>query len=165
MKEQQSDREDQVIVQLAAFSVGGQQYVIDIMRIREIIKLMPVTPVPADADVIEGVINLRGVIIPVVDLRKRLAVPRQQQVAQAKIIVVMLQDSIFGLIVDEVLDVVRISRGAIKPAPAMASRGSGSQVLGVCEHQGRLLMLLNLHQILKPVVDAEAGRQDRDEGK
>jgi len=109
------------------------------------------------------VINLRGVIIPVVDLRKRLTAPQQDWAVQPKIIVVMLRDSIFGLIVDEVLDVVRIPRDAIKPAPAMASGDSTSQVLGVCEHQGRLLMLLNLKQILKPVIDTGVGQEGREE--
>ncbi len=151
MTEQQKHRESD-IVQLACFLAGGQQYVVDIMRIREIINPLPITKVPSSSEVIEGVINLRGVIIPVVDLRKMLEVPKEQRSEKPKIVVVMVDNYLFGLLVDDVIDVVRISRQVIRSNPRSGLGKFSDKAYGVCEFQGRLLILLNLKQLLKPAM-------------
>lgn len=140
------------LVQMAAFRVGDQQYVIDIMRVREIINPLPITAVPSAVAQIEGVVNLRGVIIPIVDLRKRLSLPEEKRSTRPKIIIVLVESQIVGVVVDEVLEVVRLPRGLIKPAPRLLIRQERDLVLGVCEFQGRLLLLLNLKQVLRPAL-------------
>jgi purine-binding chemotaxis protein CheW len=140
------------IVQLATFRVGQQQYAIDIMRVREIINLQPITSVPSSVEIIEGVINLRGVIIPVVDLRKRLGGGKEQGPARPKIIIVLIEKQLLGIIVDEVLEVVRIPRSLIRPALHSMLQKEADLVLGVFEHHERLLLLLNLNQLLRPAL-------------
>jgi purine-binding chemotaxis protein CheW len=128
------------IVQMASFRVGNEEYVIDIMRIKEIINPLKITPVPSSSDLIEGMINLRGVIIPIVDLRKRFRVPKGNWAKQPKYIIVA----------DEVLEVVRIPRDQIKPSPEISQGREPGIFLGVCEHQGRLLLLVDLKKVLDP---------------
>jgi len=140
------------IVQLATFRVGSQQYAIDIMRVREIINLQPITSVPSSVDIIEGVINLRGVIIPVVDLRKRLGGGKEQVPTRPKIIIVLVEKQLLGIIVDEVLEVVRIPRSLIRPALHSMLQKEADLVLGVFEYHQRLLLLLNLKQLLRPAL-------------
>ena len=145
-------RQDEQIVQLACFLVGGQQYVVDIMRIREIINPLPLTKVPSSSDVVEGVINLRGVIIPVVDLRKMLEVAPEQRSDKPKIVVVMVENCIFGLLVDDVVDVVRVPKQVIASNPRPGLGKLSDKAYGVCEFQGRLLILLNLKKLLEPAM-------------
>lgn len=138
------------IVQMASFRVGNEEYVIDIMRIKEIINPLKITPVPSSSDLIEGMINLRGVIIPIVDLRKRFRVPSESWAKQPKYIIVAVSGRIVGIVVDEVLEVVRIPRGQIKPSPEISQGREPGIFLGVCEHQGRLLLLVDLKKVLDP---------------
>lgn len=138
------------IVQMASFRVGNEEYVIDIMRIKEIINPLKITPVPSSSDLIEGMINLRGVIIPIVDLRKRFRVPQGNWAKQPKYIIVAVSGRIVGIVVDEVLEVVRIPRDMIKPSPEISQGREPGIFLGVCEHQGRLLLLVDLKKVLDP---------------
>ncbi len=138
------------IVQMAAFRVGDQDYVIDIMRIREIINPLPITPVHDETGLLEGVINLRGVIIPVVDLRQRLGLPPAEQTRQTKIIIATVGARVVGFRVGEVLDVVRLPRSHIRPAPRLDEQREPGLFLGVCEIDQQLLLLLNLKRVLTP---------------
>ena len=145
-------REMRQEVQLACFKVGPELYALDIMRIKEIINPLRITPVPSSSDLIEGVINLRGVIIPVVDLRKRFGVPEDARSEQPKYIIVLVSGKIVGVIVDEVLEVVRIPRDLIKPSPQLFEDKDPGMFLGVCEHLGRLLLLIDLKRVLSPAL-------------
>lgn len=138
------------IVQMASFRVGNEEYVIDIMRIKEIINPLKITPVPSSSELIEGMINLRGVIIPIVDLRKRFRVPQEHWAKQPKYIIIAISGRIVGIMVDEVLEVVRIPRDLIKPSPEISQGREPGIFLGVCEYQGRLLLLVDLKKILDP---------------
>jgi purine-binding chemotaxis protein CheW len=141
------------ILQLAAFRVGSEEYVIDIMRIKEIINPVKITPVPGSSDLLEGVINLRGVIIPLVDLRKRFQLPQRDTMLRPKYIIVSVFRKNVGIIVDEVLEVLRLPRSLVKPAPQLFSHRETGMFLGVCQYQDRLLMLLDLKKVLSPVVN------------
>lgn len=138
------------IVQMASFRVGNEEYVIDIMRIKEIINPLKITPVPSSSDLIEGMINLRGVIIPIVNLRKRFRVSQENWAQQPKYIIVAVSGRIVGIVVDEVLEVVRLPRDMIKPSPEISQGREPGIFLGVCEHQGRLLLLVDLKKVLDP---------------
>jgi purine-binding chemotaxis protein CheW len=137
------------IIQLCAFQVGGEEYVIDIMRIREIIRPIRITAVPRAPDFIEGVINLRGEVIPVVDLRKRLSVPASQTRKKVRYIICSVGGRRVGLVVDAVTEVLRIPRSALKSTPALLARSGPRFFLGVCGPQERLKLLLNIKALLE----------------
>ena len=136
------------VVQLCAFVVGGEEYVVDIMRIKEIIPPLKITPVPHAPEYIEGVINLRGAIVPVVDLRRRLGVPPAAATKKSKIIICVVGTRRVGLVVDSVTERLRLSRASIRRTPAMLSRGPRF-FLGVCGPPERLKLLLNIKALLE----------------
>lgn len=135
-------------IQLACFHVGGEIYALDIMRIREIIRPQRLTPVPKAPAFIEGVINLRSAVIPIIDLRKRFDQPISENNRKVRIIICALAGRIIGLIVDEVLEVRRYTRSEIQPAPHYLSGKGADFFLGVCRRSDDLVMLLDLERIL-----------------
>lgn len=144
------DLQDGRIVQMAAFRVGEEDFVIDIMRIREIINPLRITPVHDGTGLLEGVINLRGAIIPVVDLRKRLGQPVLEDTRRTKIIIASVSSRVVGFRVDEVLEVVRMPRTQIRPSPQLTDDREPGLFLGVCQYDERLLLLMNLKKVLTP---------------
>jgi purine-binding chemotaxis protein CheW len=156
------------VVELCAFRVGDEEYVIDLRRIREILQPSPVTSVPRAPEGIEGVMNVRGDVIPVVDVRKRLGVtPRPG--GRPKVLVVNIAGRVLGLIVDAVVEVVRTPRSAIGPAPLLAPGprlflgvcGARERRSGVPRPPGtrgtrRLRLLLNVKALLEPETPVRA---------
>ena len=135
-------------IQLACFRLGSEMYALDIMKIKEIIRPQKLTPVPKAPPFIEGVINLRGAVIPVVDMRKRFDVSVDTDERSERVIVCSVAKKIIGLIVDEVDEVRRYSRKEIQPAPQFL-KGKGSEFfLGVCRKEDELVMLIDLEKIL-----------------
>jgi purine-binding chemotaxis protein CheW len=161
LDETQSDR----IVQMAAFRVGDEDYVIDIMRIKEIINPLKVTAVHDSTGLLEGVINLRGVIIPVIDLRGRLGLSRAEDTQRTKVIIASVGPKIVGFRVDEVLEVVRMPRSRIRPSPQLGPGGEQGLFLGVCQHDERLLLLLNLRKVLTPAFFQSADKEEPSTGE
>ncbi len=135
------------VVQLAAFKVGEEEYVVDIMRVREIIRPVPVTPVRKGPRFVEGVINLRGTVIPVIDLRRRFDLPVVDS-AERRIMIMSIEGRTIGVIVDAVTEVVRVPRGQIRPAPGLLEQDRAPFFLGVCQHRGRTLVLLNVKNVV-----------------
>jgi purine-binding chemotaxis protein CheW len=134
-------------VQLATFLVGSEEYALDIMRIKEIIHPLRITPVPRVPAFIEGVVELRGAILPVVDLRKRFDLPMTPATRSTKYIIVGLEGRIVGLVVDGVGEVLRVPRADVKPTPIL--EGDAQHFFtGVCHHGGRILFVLDLDRIL-----------------
>jgi len=135
-------------VQLACFRVGGEMYALDIMNIKEIIRPQKLTPIPKAPPFVEGVINLRGAVLPVVDLRKRFDQAVQMSDRKARVIICALAGMIIGLLVDEVAEVRRYTRQEVQPAPHYL-KGKGAEFfLGVCRREDDLVMLLDLGKIL-----------------
>jgi purine-binding chemotaxis protein CheW len=155
------------IVQLCAFVVGSEEYVVDIMRIKEIIAPLKITSVPHAPDFVEGVVNLRGAIIPVVDLRRRLSLPTTPATKKTKYLICTVGGRRVGLVVDAVTEVIRIPKSAIKRTPSLLA-GRGPQFfLGVCGPPERLKLLLNVRALLESaekVPGAEARALARAEG-
>lgn len=135
------------VVQLTAFRVGTEEYVLDIMRVREIIRPLPVTRVRKGPRYVEGVINLRGEVIPIVDLRRRFDLPVEDH-AQRKIMILSIDGRVLGIIVDGVTEVVRIPKSAIRPAPGLFDLHQAPYFLGVCQFRGRTLLLLNVRNVV-----------------
>lgn len=139
-------------VQLVAFTVAGSDYAIDIMRIKEIINPVRVTPVPKAPAFIEGVIELRGAILPVVDLRKRFELPATPPTRATKLLIVVIEVAgrrmIVALVVDGVSEPLRVAREEVRPPPPLA-QGEAATFTGVV-HAGddRICMVLDLDAIL-----------------
>ncbi len=135
------------LVQLTAFRVGDEEYVVDIMRVREIIRPLPVTKVRRGPRFVEGVINLRGEVIPIVDLRRRFELPCDEG-TERKIVILSVEGRVVGLVVDAVTEVVRAAKDTIRPAPGLFEAHQAPYFLGVCHHRGRTLLLLNVKAVL-----------------
>ncbi len=135
-------------IQLAVFKVAGEKYALDIMRIKEIQRFQAVTRIPKAPEFIEGVINLRGAVIPIVDMRKRLDLLVTEPTKKTRIVIANVSGKIVGILVDEVNEVIRVSRSDIGAAPALA-RGIGSEyIVGVVKRKDELLLLLDFDKIL-----------------
>ncbi|HEY6099771.1 MAG TPA: chemotaxis protein CheW [Anaeromyxobacter sp.] len=159
---------DDAVVQLCTFRIGGEDYAVDIMRVREIIHPRPITPVPRAPAFVEGVIRLRREVIPVLDVRKRLGVPAGQDRRKMRFLVANVAGRRIALVVDEVCEVLRLPRREIRPAPALGDEGGPRFFLGVCGGEGaaaagrrggsgRLRLLLNVKALLDPAIPGEAG--------
>jgi purine-binding chemotaxis protein CheW len=156
------------LVQLCTFRVGGEDYAVDIMRVREVIHPLPVTPVPRAPAFVEGVFRLRGEVIPVIDVRKRFGLPAGPLGRRSRYVIVNVAGRRLGLVVDEVCEVVRLARSEIRAAPTLVSDGGPRFFLGVCGGEsapvaagrrggpGRLRLLLNVKALLDPSVPGEA---------
>jgi len=135
-------------IQLACFRIGTELYALDIMRIREIIRPQRLTAVPRAPAFIEGVINLRGVVIPVVDMRRRFGQEISAESRHNRVIICNVIGRILGLVVDEVVEVRRFTREEVQPAPQFL-KGKGAEFfLGVCRRNDELIMVLDLEKIL-----------------
>jgi len=147
-------------IQLACFRVGSELYALDILRIREVIRPQKLTAVPQAPPFIEGVINLRGVVIPIVDLRKRFGSQEREFDRKTRIVICGLAGKIIGLVVDEVAEVRRYSRQEIQPAPRFLQGRGAEFFLGVCRRDDDLVMLVDLERILTSDEKIDLGNVD-----
>ena len=138
---------DGELVQLTAFRVGQEEYVVDIMRVREILRPVAITKVRKGPRFVEGVISLRGEVIPIVDLRRRFDVP-MEDTPHRRIIILTVEGRVIGLVVDAVTEVVRAPRSALRAAPGVFDTNQAPYFLGVCHHRGRTLLLLNVKNVV-----------------
>lgn len=130
------------------FLVGSEEYGVDIQHIREIIKVRPVTEVPHAPEFIIGVIAVRGVVLPVLDLHRRLRLPSGGMARSARFLVVENNDEPFGLLVDEVMQVVRFSEAEIEPPPPIPGTVESGFLDGIGRARGRMVILLDLAEVL-----------------
>lgn len=135
------------ILQLVTFKLGTEEFGVDILKVQEINKMMNITKIPNAPAFIEGVINLRGKIIPIVDLRKRLGFREQPYDKSTRIIVVELEGLVLGFIVDSVSEVLRIPENTIEPPPSMVAGIESEYIEGVGKLDDRLLILLELKKV------------------
>jgi len=141
-------RSTDVLAQVVTFSLAGEEFGIPILEVREIIRMADITPVPKAPDFVEGVINLRGQIIPVVDLRKRFNIPCNEADATTRIIVIEVNNSVLGLIVDGVDEVLRIPADTIAPPPALVAGGIGSEYIrGISHFNGKMIILIEMSKV------------------
>ena len=135
--------------QFVGFMLDSEHYGVDIMAVEEIIRPMDITPVPRAPVFVEGIINLRGRIIPVVDLRKRLNMPVAVTSEHVRIIVMRIDNRRLGFIVDKVEEVMHIAVDRIEEAPGMASHAH-HYVEGVARTQKGMVILLDILKIFTP---------------
>jgi purine-binding chemotaxis protein CheW len=149
------------LVQLAAFRIGAEEYAVDIMKIQEIIHPLRITKVPKAPRFVEGVVELRGAILPVVDLRKRFDAPLETTRA-TKYIIVRLAGRLVGLVVDAVREVLRVPRKEVKPTPEFGAMGKSARFFsGVCHLGERIIMILDLEQLLDVEERRELGADSK----
>lgn len=138
---------DSELLQLVTFVVGSEEFAIPILSVQEINRMMQITRVPQSPPFIEGVINLRGKIIPVMDLRKRFGDDALEDTSDSRIIVIEVATRVIGFTVDRVNEVLRIDAGIVEPPPSMVSGVDSDYVQGVGKLDDRLLILLNLDRL------------------
>lgn len=146
------------LLQLVSFHVAQEEFGVDILRVQEIIRMVGITRVPNAAKYVVGVINLRGKVIPIINLRCRLGVPEKQNDSLTRIVVVEFQDKVIGFIVDSVNEVIRIDKRITEPPPPMVSGIDSQFITAIAKLEERLLILLDLERIL--AIDKEESEQD-----
>ncbi len=134
--------------QLVVFDLSTESYGVDIGEVREIIRLQEITKVPRTPEFVEGVINLRGGVIPVIDLRKRFNLPVTDETADNRIVVVDIGGQNIGVIVDAVTEVLRINTESIEPPSSVITTDESEYLLGIAKLDDRLIILLELKQVL-----------------
>ena len=139
--------DDGKILQLVTFRLDNEEFGVDILKVQEINKMIDITRIPNAPPFVEGVINLRGKIIPIVDLRKRLGFDGRSFDKSTRIIVVELDGTVLGFIVDSVSEVLRISANTVEPPPPLVSGIESEYIEGVGKLDNRLLILLELKKV------------------
>jgi purine-binding chemotaxis protein CheW len=134
--------------QLVVFQLGAEFYGVEIARVHEIIRLQTVTRVPRAPVFVEGVINLRGKVIPVVDLRRRFGLPLADHTRASRIVVVELGDQVVGVVVDGVSEVLRVNGATVEPPSPVVAGIDSEYIHGIAKLDERLVILLDLDRVL-----------------
>ena len=135
------------IVQLVTFKLGNEEFALDILKVQEINRIVEITKVPKAPDFVEGVINLRGRVIPIVDIRKKFHLNIREATKETRIIVVNIMNKTIGLIVDSVSEVLRINSSTIQPPPPLIAGLDSDYIKGVGKLDERLIILLDIDKI------------------
>jgi len=133
--------------QQVIFKLNNVEYGIEITKVNEIVKPQEVTKMPGTPDYVEGVVNLRGKVIPIVDLKVKFKLNKEERNEDTRIIVVNVNNKVIGMIVDEVFEVLRINEEQIDDTSDIAVAISDDYLQGVAKFEDRLIILLNLEQI------------------
>ncbi len=136
------------ILQLVSFNVGTEEFGIDILKVQEINRMVDITRVPRAPQFVEGIINLRGKVIPIIDIRKRFNMELAEHDKNTRIVVVDIAGQIMGMVVDSVSEVLRIPASTIEPTPEVVSSIDSDYIRGVAKLEDRLLIYLDLSKIL-----------------
>ncbi len=140
--------------QIVVFELASEHFGVNIAAVESIIKMQEITKMPRSPRFVEGVTNLRGKVLPVVDLRKRFGLPSQEVSKDSRIVVVTISGAEVGMVVDAVSEVLTVPADCVEPAPAIATTVDSSFITGIAKLDGRLVILLDLAEIL---TEAEQG--------
>ncbi|MCL4551830.1 MAG: chemotaxis protein CheW [Bacteroidetes bacterium] len=143
--------ESSEILQLVSFKIGNEEFGVDILNVQEINKMTQITKVPNAPDFVEGVINLRGRIIPVIDLRTRLKLDKKEHDKDTRIIVVEISNKTVGFIVDAVKEVLRVPVNITEAPPEIVTGIDSEFIKSVGKLDDRLLILMDLDKIITNV--------------
>ena len=135
-------------LQLVVFDLADETYGVDIGSVREIIRIQEITKVPRTPDYVEGVINLRGKVIPVIDLRKKFGFKKAEVTKDTRIVVVDISGNDIGVVVDAVTEVLRLSSDAVEPPSGVITTTDSDYLLGIAKLESRLVILLDLQKAL-----------------
>lgn len=136
------------VIQLVSFELDGEEYGIDVLAVREIIRMPALTKMPNTPDYLDGIINLRGTVVPIISLRKRFNLMEHEQDRQSRILVMEVGNGMTGFIVDAVAEVIRVSSAEIQAPPEIALGNTVHDcITGVINHAERLLIMLDLNRL------------------
>ena len=136
------------LLQLVSFNIGDEKFGVDILKVKEINRMLDVTRVPNSPACVDGVINLRGKVIPIIDLRGRFGIERKAHDKNTRIVVVDLAGTMVGFVVDSVQEVLRIPKNITEPPPSIVAGKSADFITGVGKLGDELLLLLDLEKTL-----------------
>ena len=134
--------------QIVVFELGSEHFGVSIASVESIIKMQAITKMPQAPSFVEGVTNLRGKVLPVIDLRSRFGLIKQETTRNSRIIVISVNKTEIGMIVDGVSEVLTIQGDAVEPAPAITSTVDSSFITGIAKIDQRLVILLDLGMVL-----------------
>ena len=133
------------LTQLVSFYLDKEEYGVEVLKVREIIRMVNITHMPNTPPYVEGIINLRGKVIPIISMRRKFGLMDMENNSQTRVIIMDVGGELLGFTVDAVSEVIRISANEIQPAPSVVSGGMGQEFIeGIINHADRLLVLLNL---------------------
>ncbi len=135
-------------MQMISFAVGGEEFGVDIQTVKEVIRIGEITPLPRAPAFLKGVINLRGDVIPIIDLRERFGLASEAYSEMTRVIVTEIGEKSVGMVVDRVSHVIRVAQSQIEAAPPWLGGLTGEYVRGVARVEKRLIVLLNMDTIL-----------------
>ena len=141
--------------QIVVFELGSEHFGVDIAKVESIIKMQPITQLPHTPEFVEGVTNLRGKVLPVIDLRKRFDLDSREADKNSRIIVVCVEQLEIGMVVDAVSEVLTISEQVVEAAPAITTTINSSFITGIAKLDERLVILLDLTRVLSTKERAE----------
>ena len=134
--------------QMVVFNLGAEVYGLDVTAVREIIRVPEITRLPNAPEFVAGVINVRGRLIPVMDLHRRFKIAAAGQTGNSRIVVVNVEGELTGVLVDAVTEVLRVSEQAIEPPSAVATTDDSRYIRGIVNLEERLIILLDANNIL-----------------
>jgi len=146
--------------QIVRFMVGRESFGVDTGRVQEIVTVPEITRVPDTPDFLEGIINLRGKIVSVIDLRKRLKFNGSERSKKNRILVTEMDGKVVGLIVDEVSEVLRLNPENIEPPPEMVNSVGVEYITGVGKLEDKIILLLDLGKVLNTEETGRLARQE-----
>jgi len=146
------------LIQLVSFRLGEEEFGVDILKVQEINRMAEITKIPQAPHYVEGVINLRGKVIPVIDLRKKFDMQVEEWTKNTRIVVCDVDANVVGMIVDSVSEVLRIPSSTIEPPPEMVSSASADYVSGVAKLDERLLLFLDISKIALEASDVSGSQ-------
>lgn len=142
--------------QLVSFQLDAEEYGVDVLSVREIIRLPEITKTPNCPDYVDGIINLRGTVVPIISLRKRFGLYEKEHDRHSRILVMERGGRLTGFVVDAVSEVLRVSAASIQPPPSLVSSGSAQDCLtGVINHGERLLIVIEPARLLGDELDTQ----------
>jgi purine-binding chemotaxis protein CheW len=147
-------------VQVVSFALGSEEYGVDIAQVQEINRMIAITRVPQAPPFMEGVINLRGRLIPIIDLRTRFGMERAQRTKHTRIVVTEISSKRLGMVVDSVSEVLRIPVEQIEDAPDLVAGVDTEYIRGVGKLEDRLIILLDLGRVISSAEKAELQKLD-----
>ncbi len=136
-------------IQVVAFRLGKEEYAVDILHVQEIVRLLNITRVPRSAKHIEGVVNLRGNIVPIINLHQRFTIESAGEEEDKRIVVFQFDDFKAGIIVDEVSEVLALNSNDIEETDKVYSSMSSDFIKGIARVDSRLFLLLDLQKIIE----------------
>ena len=136
------------LLQLVTFTIAQEEFGVEILKVQEIIRTLEITRVPRAPAFVEGVINLRGKVIPIIDLRRRFGIESKPHDKDTRIIVIEINQMIVGFVVDAVSEVLRIPANTVEPPPSIVSGIDSEYISGVGKLDNRLLIMIDLDKLL-----------------